>query len=204
MIGNTLIHREYSSSYTAKFVIEQDRMYVENANRAASGGVITVDNLEPNPKNPIIASFFRNIGYADQLGSGVRNLFKYSKYYSGQEPQFCEGDVFRIIVPLDESFSYDSEIGAAVGEDNVIDRVPINTEGVPTNADETQYENMTPQQNRIYQYARQNGSITSRQAEELLAVKQRRARDLLSEMVAQGILEKQGHYRSTVYVCADK
>ena len=54
-------------------------MYVENANRAACEGIITVNNLEPNPKNPIIAAFFRNIGYADQLGAGVRNLFKYSK-----------------------------------------------------------------------------------------------------------------------------
>ena len=48
------------------------------AHRATGEGYITVDNLEPNPKNPIIAAFFRNIGYADQLGSGVRNLFIYS------------------------------------------------------------------------------------------------------------------------------
>ena len=107
MVSNTLMHREFSSSYTSKFVIEKERMYVENANRAANGGYITVDNLEPNPKNPIIAAFFRNIGFADQLGSGVRNLFKYSKYYSGQEPKFVEGDVFRIIVPLDEDYSFD-------------------------------------------------------------------------------------------------
>ena len=71
MIVNTLIHREYTSSCQAKFVIEKERMYVENANRASQYAVITPDNLEPNPKNPIIASFFRNIGYADQLGSGV-------------------------------------------------------------------------------------------------------------------------------------
>lgn len=32
---------------------------------------------------------------------------KYSKYYSGQEPQFIEGDVFRIIVPLDDDYSFD-------------------------------------------------------------------------------------------------
>ena len=101
MIANTLIHREYTSTYQAKFVIEKDRMYVENANRAAQTALITLDNLEPNPKNPIIASFFRNIGYADQLGSGVRNLFKYSRYYSGREPEFSEGDVFRILVPLE-------------------------------------------------------------------------------------------------------
>ena len=110
MIGNTLMHREFTSSYMAKFVIEKDRMYVENANRAVKEGYITEDNLEPNPKNPIIAAFFRNIGYADQLGSGVRNLFKYTKFYSGKDPEFKEGDVFRIIVPLDEAYSYDHDL----------------------------------------------------------------------------------------------
>ena len=102
MIANTLIHREYTSSYQAKFVIEDDKMYVENANRSIQNGTITPKNMEPNPKNPIIASFFRNIGYADQLGSGVRNLFKYSKHYSGKEPVFIEDDIFRIIVPLND------------------------------------------------------------------------------------------------------
>lgn len=87
----------------AKFVIERNRMYIENANRATQAAQLTPDIIEPNPKNPIIASFFRNIGYADQLGSGVRNLFKYSKIYSGEEPVFDEGDVFRITVPLDEN-----------------------------------------------------------------------------------------------------
>ena len=60
-------------------------MYVANANRASQEAVLTPDTIEPNPKNPIIASFFRNIGYADQLGSGVRNLFKYSRVYSGDK-----------------------------------------------------------------------------------------------------------------------
>ena len=88
--------------------IEKDRMYTENANRSSGDGIITPDNMEPNPKNPIIASFFRNIGWSDRLGSGVRNIFKYSKYYSGEEPEFVEGDVFRIIVPLNEDYSYDN------------------------------------------------------------------------------------------------
>lgn len=108
MIANTLIHREYTSSYQAKFVIGRERMYVENANRASGEMALTPENMEPLPKNPIIASFFRNIGYADQLGSGVRNLFKYSKYYSGKDPVFLEGDVFRIIVPLKDGSRMES------------------------------------------------------------------------------------------------
>ena len=110
MISNTLMHREFTSSYIAKFVIEENRMYVENASRAVKNGFITPDNMEPNPKNPIIASFFRNIGYADTLGSGIRKLFKYSEYYSGQYPEFKEGDIFQITVPLDDSYSLDFDL----------------------------------------------------------------------------------------------
>ena len=100
---------KWTSSYQAKFIIERNRMYVENANRAVQAAQLTPDTIEPNPKNPIIASFFRNIGYADQLGSGVRNLFKYSRIYSGEEPVFDEGDVFRIIVPLDEELEGEND-----------------------------------------------------------------------------------------------
>ncbi|MDO5576466.1 MAG: putative DNA binding domain-containing protein, partial [Fibrobacter sp.] len=109
MIVNTLMHREFSSGYQAKFIIEKDRMFIENANRARKDGFITPENLEPYPKNPIIASFFRNIGYSDKLGSGVRKLFAYSKIYSGKNPEFDEGDVFRITVPLDDNYSYDTD-----------------------------------------------------------------------------------------------
>jgi ATP-dependent DNA helicase RecG len=41
-----------------------------------------------------------NIGRADKLGSGVRNLYKYTKIYSGEEPELIEGDIFKTIVPL--------------------------------------------------------------------------------------------------------
>lgn len=64
----------------------------------------------------IFFSAFRNIGYSDQLGSGVRNLFKYTKYYSNGNPELVEGDVFRIIVPLDENYSFDKSIGKSTGK----------------------------------------------------------------------------------------
>lgn len=48
----------------------------------------------PFPKNPTIAKFFKEIGWVDELGSGVRNITKYNKVYSGAIPTFIEGDVF--------------------------------------------------------------------------------------------------------------
>lgn len=202
MVSNVLMHREFSNSYTAKLVIEKERMYVENANRAANDGYITMDNLEPNPKNPIIASFFRNIGYADQLGSGVRNLFKYSKYYSGQEPEFIEGDVFRIIVPLDDEYSFDFNL--MKDEKQSADKVPINADKMPINTDTVSENSLSSQQKIIYHFVAENGQITSHQAETLLEVKQRRARIILGEMVDRGVLERQGSYKSTVYVLKER
>ena len=126
MIVNTLMHREYSSGFQAKFVIEKDKMYVENANRAKKDGFITPENVIPYPKNPIIANFFRNIGYSDKLGSGVRKVFTYSEKYSGADPIFAESDVFRITVPLDDNFSWDAQKTSDTVNDTVNDTVKLN------------------------------------------------------------------------------
>lgn len=110
MTSNLLIHREFSSAFPAKLVIEKNRLFSENANRASWHGEITPDNFEPNPKNPIIASFFRNIGLADKLGSGVRNMYKYARYYHGGKPQFLEQDIFRIVLDYtDDTLKYTDE-----------------------------------------------------------------------------------------------
>ncbi len=44
---------------------------------------------------------FRQIGYADELGSGMRNTNKYTKLYSGGTPVFIEGNIFEIVIPMD-------------------------------------------------------------------------------------------------------
>ena len=49
----------------------------------------------------MIAKFFKEIGRVDELGSGVRNTFKYCGIYSpGTLPVFIEEDVFKTFIPL--------------------------------------------------------------------------------------------------------
>ena len=100
IISNSLAHRDYSTGYIAQMVIEKDRILMENGNRAHGIGALDIHSFKPFPKNPAISKIFREIGYADELGSGMRNSYKYTKLYSGAEPEFIEGDVFRIIIPL--------------------------------------------------------------------------------------------------------
>jgi ATP-dependent DNA helicase RecG len=100
LVSNLLMHREYSKAIHARLIIERERIYADNWNRSNEFGRIDPKNFTPQPKNPIIARFFMNIGLADQLGSGVRNLYKYTMLYSGEEPELIEGDMFKTIIPL--------------------------------------------------------------------------------------------------------
>ena len=72
----------------------------EKANRSHGHGALHLSSFEPYAKNPPISKVFREIGLADELGSGMRNTYKYTKLYSGGTPEFIEGDVFRTVIPL--------------------------------------------------------------------------------------------------------
>ena len=100
IVSNTLAHRDYSSGFPAKMIIDDERITVENSNLAHGMGALDLKKFEPFPKNPAISKVFREIGLADELGSGMRNTYKYTQLYSGQNPVFEEGDIFRTIIPL--------------------------------------------------------------------------------------------------------
>lgn len=115
LVSNILVHREYSNGFLARIVIEKDRIIAENWNRPKYHGRIDPKNFKPDSKNPLLAQFFINIGRADRLGSGVRNLYKYTRIYSGGEPELVEGDIFKTIIPLkDESKNGSMEVSTEV------------------------------------------------------------------------------------------
>ena len=68
--------------------------------------------------------------------------------------------------------------------------VPDTTEKMPDSEQEQQ----------IYKYVLENGSITTAETVELLDVKHRRARAILLNMIKDGYLRKEGASRSTIYV----
>lgn len=100
VISNILIHREYTNPFPAKLIIEEDKVITENSNKPHRYGYINPENFSPFPKNPIIAKVFKEIGWVDELGSGVRNIYKYSKLYSGNQPKLVEEDIFKIFIPV--------------------------------------------------------------------------------------------------------
>lgn len=100
LVSNTLMHREYSSPYMAKLEIGRGYVSTRNPSRSLYARPVTLDNLDPTPKNPVIASFFAQIGRSERLGSGTRKLYKYSRLYTGRDPRMSDGDFFEAVVPV--------------------------------------------------------------------------------------------------------
>jgi ATP-dependent DNA helicase RecG len=138
IVSNSLGHREYSSTIPARIIIEQNRIYADNWNRSNLYGKLDPATFSPHPKNPILARFFVNIGYADILGSGVRNLYKYTPVYAdGAEPELIEGDRFQTIIPMPDFSS------AHLSTTRTVDKVVDKTEASGCN------------RNRVYRWIKQ-------------------------------------------------
>ncbi len=76
-------------------------------------------------------------------------------------------------------------------------KMPDSSDGMP---DTTEKMPDNEQEQQIYKYVLENGSITTAETAELLDVKHRRARAVLLNMVKDGYLRKEGAARSTIYV----
>ena len=166
VVSNILSHQEFASTMPARVTIERDRLVAENWNRPLRPGPIDPDNFRPDPKNPLISAFFVNIAYADRLGSGVRNLYKYTPIYSGQDPQLIEGDVFTTIIPLPGSVT------------------PGVTERVT--------EDVTEGEADVLRLIAEDPAVTQASMAELLTVSRKTIAARLSALKAKGAIRREG------------
>lgn len=101
VIGNMIVHREYTSAVSSELVIYKNEVIVSNPNKPLFKGALDLNSFNPYPKNPNIRKFFNAFGWTDELGSGVRNTKKYLAVYApGAIPSFIEGDNFMTEIPL--------------------------------------------------------------------------------------------------------
>ena len=101
IVANMLIHREYTNAFPSTFTIYKEFVETKNANKPHVFGMLYPTTLQAFPKNPNIAQMFTQMGRSEELGTGIRNVYKYSKAYSGSDKiVFSEEDVFISKVPL--------------------------------------------------------------------------------------------------------
>ena len=163
IVSNILLHREFSNAFPATLTIYEDSVVTENWNRPYMTGHILPENLKPHPKNPNIAHFFRQLGWAEELGSGIRNMYKYCPLYFNEElPIIEEGDIFRTTIKYNDKKDVGVNVGVNVSEE--ILRIIRNNQGL-------------------------NGSAISKQIPD---VTKRTVERYLSELKKEGIIEFSG------------
>lgn len=129
IVVNMLIHREFSNPFPVRVIITKDYIETENANISRNIGYIDLFNYTPYPKNPKIAAVFKEIGLADELGSGIKNIVKYTKIYSNGVPEFKDGDIFKVKIPINEVNNNDdikSKLLEFIKNNNGVSRQEIN------------------------------------------------------------------------------
>ena len=215
IVSNLLVHREYSKGFLAKIIIERNRLYAENWCRTNRHGRIDPNDFTPEPKNPIIARFFVNIGRADKLGSGVRNLYKYAKIYSGSTPELIEGDIFKTIVPLagiGAVGSIDSigDIGSSTDVSNVSDVQPFSgLEMVETTRKQLENNQKTTRKQpensqRVLSVIADNPKSSRRELAEKLGLPITRVRSQLDILKKKGVIRRIGPDKGGYWEISEK
>lgn len=101
VIGNAIVHREYTSSLSTELIIYKSAVVITNPNKPLFHGIIDPNSFNPYPKNPNIRKFFTAFGWTDEIGSGIRNTNNYLPLYTGgSKPVFLENDTFKTEIPL--------------------------------------------------------------------------------------------------------
>lgn len=187
LVANSLIHREYTSPHIARITIDGDGIITRNASRALYAGPVTLDNLDPTPKNPVIANFFTQMGRSEELGSGVRNLYGCSELYTGRTPVMTDGDFFEAFVPV-------PSVGVQVAGSKS-KQSGRRAQG-PTKHERTAAEVSA----MVARLLEDRGEVAASEvSSEMATLGERTVRRYLSEMVADGKLATERRGRSTVY-----
>lgn len=178
LVVNTLVHREYASPFISQLIIERDCIKTKNASRCLYAGPISPDNLSPTPKNPIIAGFFTQLGLAEELGSGTRNLYRCSELYTGKEPSLTDGDFFEASVPVPDVLA--AETMMEKNQESASSTLSVVEEAARSLLAESE-------------------SVTAGDVAKFSGLNQRTVRRYLAELADRGVLRMDRRGRSTVY-----
>lgn len=181
---NSIVHRDYSFSGSTLINLYDDRIEF-----VSLGGLVPGLSMEAifmgvsQSRNPLLAAVFYRMKLIESYGTGIGKI---QRLYSGEFvlPQFDTAKgVFRVILPNRNEQS-----------------VPLQTPSVYPGLvcePHTAYHNS--QKEQLYQFARNNGQIRRKDAEELLGFKTTKTFQLLKELCDEGKLCAIGKGRSSYY-----
>ena len=222
LIINAMVHRSYLDHGTIQVAVYDNRLEITSPGKLPMGQ--TVERMKEGYskiRNEALAHAFAYMNLIEHWGSGIPRIIDKVKAAGLREPEFIGGEVdLRINIyrcQVDGTVDL-NDLNNAIKMPDTIDKMPDSANGVPDKTgkvpdtmgkmpdssnrvpDTTEKIPDNEQEQQIYKYVLENGSITTAETVEILDVKHRRARAVLLNMVKDGYLRKEGAARSTIYV----
>ncbi len=110
-VVNALTHRDYTRLGAVHVRLESEGLMVSNPGGFVEG--VTVKNLlnvDPRPRNPLLADIFKRIGLAERTGRGIDLMYDGTLRYGRPAPDYGRSDNVAVVVritnhPADLPFS---------------------------------------------------------------------------------------------------
>ncbi|BDU51538.1 ATP-binding protein [Haliovirga abyssi] len=183
VLVNAIVHRDYTN-------IGRDikvGIYDDILNVVSPGGfpnsVSEKDILEGRSeiRNRVVARVFKELGYIEQWGSGIKRIKSSCIKHGLKEPSIREtGDFVDVeIFRIDEKVEND---GLATENDGLI----------------LDYKKI------VLNYIEKNKKINTKELKQLLNIKDTKAKSIFKELMNKNLIERKGKGRSTYYVIRKK
>ena len=206
IISNLLLHREYASTFSPKLLIFSDRVITENWTKPMQVGNVTLDTLETHTKNPLTTKVFREMKWAEELGSGKKNIKKYAPlYYNKCEIDIQNNEKFVFSVTYRES-NQKTDNKTHNKTDN---KTHNKTDNKTHNKTDNKTDNKTPQnkeespQNQILFTIKSRPEITRNELETLLNRSQGSINHHLLQLIRKGIIKREGSKKTGKWIIND-
>ncbi len=195
VIRNAVIHRDYSlRGKDIKIAIFDDKIEITSPGKLLP--TVEFDKMEAGQsdiRNKTLAPVFKKLGIIEQWGNGLKLIYDELKNYPGIDFVWSEpGLAFRVSFikkdykpeqePQQITDDYDQKISDSIGK--ISDSIGF----------------LTQQEKKILEYLQKSNTIKSVVVEQLLDIKEARARRLLKQMREKGLIIKIGKARSTYYI----
>lgn len=135
IVGNICVHTDFSSGYACFFHVFKDRVVTKNPTRLLPEipeGELTIQQLSNYTKNPLLVRVFHELNWAEDLGSGTRNILRYAPlYYPNYKIEINSGSQFIFSITYQDVNVQDSDKNVQENVPNTRQMSPTETENVP-------------------------------------------------------------------------
>ncbi len=202
---NAIIHRDYVNRGRDIKV----GVYDDIVNFVSPGGLpntITIEdafNGRSEARNRVIAKVFKELGLIEQWGTGLNRIVNTCKEHGLQPPKIEEKNDFFDIELIRPSITSHNQLEIdAKGKSSESKLIANDYERLRTITND--YEQLSKEKQVILLFLLDKFKISRKEATELIGLKNTKTYEILSKMVKEKLIEKQGQGRGTFYALANR